>query len=172
MCIRDSQQPAGGAAPSGGFDELRDLGVPPTTLLFSSPYKGPTPNNHPRAKIITTRDLVALYKNEKNLLVIDTSGSNETLPDAFPLADAGSDGSVADQMQNAFDGWLHKKTGTAEEHNVPLVFVGASMNDRSSYNAALRAGTLGWPAYWYRGGIEAWVANGLPMVKVKSAQDK
>lgn len=166
------QQPAGGAAPSGGFDELRDLGVPPTTLLFSSPYKGPTPNNHPRAKIITTRDLVALYKNEKNLLVIDTSGSNETLPDAFPLADAGSDGSVADQMQNAFDGWLHKKTGTAEEHNVPLVFVGASMNDRSSYNAALRAGTLGWPAYWYRGGIEAWVANGLPMVKVKSAQDK
>lgn len=55
--------------------------------------------------------------------------------------------SVAGQMQNAFDGWLHKKTGAEKEHNVPLVFVGASMNDRSSYNAALRAGTLGWPAF-------------------------
>lgn len=167
------QQPSGGQpprAPAGGFDELQETGVPPTTLLFSAPYKGPTPASHPRAKVITTKDLVYLLKNEKNLLMIDTSGLRETVPDAYPLIDAGQDGSVTDQMQNAFDGWLHKKTGTEKEHNVPLVFIGGSMNDRSSYNAALRAGTLGWPVYWYRGGIEAWVANGLPTVQVKASQ--
>ncbi len=168
------QQPPAGqpqrAPGNGGFDELKDSGVPPTTLLFSAPYKGPTPNTHPRAKVITTKDVVALLTDEKNknFLVIDTSGLRETIPGAFPLSDAGSDGAITDQMQEAFDGWLHKKTGTEKEHNVPLIIMGAGMNDRSSYNAALRAGMMGWPVYWYRGGMEAWVANGLPTTAVKS----
>ena len=53
-----------------------------------------------------------------------------------------------------------KKTGGKRDQ--PIVFLGAGMNDRSSYNAALRAGTLSWTAYWYRGGVETWVAYGLP----------
>ncbi|WMD18083.1 DUF4344 domain-containing metallopeptidase [Achromobacter seleniivolatilans] len=155
--------------PAGAFDELKDFGVPPTSMLFSAPYKGPTPISHTRSKLITTPELVRLITNDKSILIIDTSGLNETLPIAYPLSDAGSDGSVADQLQTALDSWLQKKTGG--DRKVPIVFMGGGMNDRSSYNAALRAGSLGWSTYWYRGGIEAWVANGLPTAPVKSAKE-
>ena len=165
------QQPPAGqgmpAQPGGAFDELKDSGVPATSMLFSSPYKGPTPNRHARAEVVTTADLVKMINNEKNILIIDTSGLRDTLPIAFPLPDAGSDGSVADHLQSALDAWLQKNTGG--KRDAPIVFMGASMNDRSSYNAALRAGTLGWRAYWYRGGMEAWAANGLPTAEVKPA---
>ncbi|MNV67448.1 hypothetical protein D3C71_1602510 [compost metagenome] len=166
------QAPAGQGMPplpSGAFDELKDSGVPATNLLFSSPYKGPTPNKHTRAQVITTPDLVRLITNDKNILIVDTSGLRETLPIAYPLGDAGSDGSVTDQLQGALDAWLQKKTGG--DRKAPVVFLGGGMNDRSSYNAALRAGMLGWQTYWYRGGIEAWVANGLPTAAVKAAKD-
>ncbi|QYJ22830.1 hypothetical protein KYT87_06230 [Achromobacter sp. ES-001] len=170
---RQQQAPAGqgqgAAAPTGGFDELKDSGVPATTLLFSAPYKGPTPVQHYRAKVITTGDLVQLIKNNKNLIIVDSSGLRDTLPIAYPLADAGSDGSVKDSLQGPLDDWLMKKSGG--NRGVPIVLMGAGMNDRSSYNAALRVGTLGWDAYWYRGGLEAWVANGLPTSPVKPAQN-
>jgi rhodanese-related sulfurtransferase len=162
-------QGQGAAAPTGAFDELKDSGVPATTLLFTAPYKGPTPIQHYRAKVITTKELVPLITNNKNIVIVDTSGLRDTLPIAYPLADAGSDGSVKDHLQSALDDWLLKKAGG--NRGVPIVLMGASMNDRSSYNAALRVGTLGWDAYWYRGGMEAWVANGLPTVPVKPAQN-
>lgn len=152
-------QPGQGLPPSA-IDELKDFGVPPTTMLFAAPYKGPTPTQIYRAKVITTADLVSMLKNDKNLLIVDTSGLADTLPIAYSLTDAGSDGSVTDQLQSALDAWLLKKAGG--KRDAAVVFLGGSMNDRSSYNAALRAGTLGWPAYWYRGGVEAWVSNGLP----------
>ena len=135
------------------------MGVPPTTMLFTAPYKGPTPNKIYRAQIITTGDLVSLLK-DKNLILVDTSGLKDTLPIGYSLPDAGSDGSVTDGLQADLDAWLMKKTGGKRDQ--PIVFLGAGMNDRSSYNAALRAGTLGWTAYWYRGGVETWVAYGLP----------
>ncbi|KRC76175.1 hypothetical protein ASE30_06075 [Achromobacter sp. Root83] len=155
--------------PSGAFDELKDSGVPATNMLFSAPYKGPTPNKHTRAQVITTPELVRLITNDKSVLIVDTSGMRETLPIAYPLSDAGSDGSVTDQLQGALDSWLQKKTGG--DRKVPVVFLGGGMTDRSSYNAALRAGMLGWSTYWYRGGLEAWVANGLPTAAVKAAKD-
>jgi len=154
------QSAPGQGMPPSAIDELKDMGVPPTTMLFAAPYKGPTPNQIYRAQVITTADLVSMVKNDKNILIVDTSGLRDTVPIAFPLADAGSDGSVTDQLQASLDAWLLKKSGG--KRDVPVVFLGGSMNDRSSYNAALRAGTLGWPAYWYRGGVEAWAANGLP----------
>ena len=130
------------------------MGVPPTTMLFTAPYKGPTPNKIYRAQIITTGDLVSLLKKDKNLILVDTSGLKDTLPIGYSLPDAGSDGSVTDGLQADLDAWLMKKTGGKRDQ--PIVFLGAGMNDRSSYNAALRAGTLGWTAYWYRGGVETW----------------
>ena len=77
---------------------------------------------------------------------------------------------LAGAAPGALDAWLKKNTG--DRRDTPIVFMGAGMNDRSSYNAALRAGTLGWRAYWYRGGMEAWTANGLPTAPVKPAAGK
>ena len=161
---------SGGPAPaqttiSQRFDELEDLGVPPTVMLFPAPYKGATPNYIRKAKVIKTVDLVDMLKTGTDILLIDTGGLHETLPDAYSLADAGTDGSTTDRFQTALNEWLTDKT--KGRRDVALVFFGQNMRERTSFNAALRAGTLGWPTYWYRGGLEAWVANGLPTVTLK-----
>jgi rhodanese-related sulfurtransferase len=138
-----------------------DLGLPPTSLLFPAPYRGPTPSSHTKAEVVTTEGLAQLLNQGGRVLLIDTSGASNTLPQALAVPDAGRDGSVTDSFQQALSSWLQEQTGGNGQ--VPIVFFGASMQDRSSYNGALRAGQLGWHVYWYRGGIEAWVANGLPL---------
>ncbi len=154
----------GGASPAPAqpvSNELADLGVPPTSLLFPAPYRGPTPNSHTKAEVVTTEGLAQLLNQGGRVLLIDTSGASNTLPQALAVPDAGRDGSVTDSFQQALSSWLQEQTGGNGQ--VPIVFFGAGMQDRSSYNGALRAGQLGWKVYWYRGGIEAWVANGLPL---------
>lgn len=143
------------------INELVDLGIPPTPVLFPAPYNGPTPVSNPRAQVITTGDLAGLLKGG-GVLLIDTRGAGETLPDALVASDAGQDGSVTDGFQDVFGGWLREQTRGNDQ--MALVFFGTGMNDRSAYNAALRAGSLGYArVYWYRGGIEAWAANGQPL---------
>lgn len=148
-------------APSGAMDELADLGVPATSLLFPFPYSGPTPNTHTKARILTTADLAKALNEGTRMLLYDTSGQAQSIPGAMAVPDAGRDGSVTDGFQASLNGWLQQQTGG--DTSLPVVFFGAGLQDRSSYNAALRAGVLGWNAYWYRGGTEAWAANGLPL---------
>lgn len=163
------QQPTNASAPASGgaagavVDELRDDGVAASMVLFQSPYTGPTPNKHARATIITTVEVAKIIANGRKTLFVDTSGLQETMQNAFSLPDAGRDGSVTDSLQEALDEWLNEKAGG--DRSVGVVFFGKGMNDRSSYNAALRSATLGWTTFWYRGGLEAWTGNGLPVSK-------
>jgi hypothetical protein len=153
------------AAPSGGanaIDELADLGVPITSVLFPAPYKGPTPVNSTKAQVMTTAELTDALNKGTQMLLIDTSGQAETIPGAVTVVDAGKDGSLTDRFQSAVNDWL--KQETASDAKMPIVFFGKGLQDRSSYNGALRAGALGWNAFWYRGGAEAWQSNGLPLV--------
>ncbi len=146
---------------AGALNELADYGVPATSVLFPAPYRGPTPAAHMRADVLTTPAIVDLLTGNDNWLLVDTSGGTATLPGAFAVVDAGRDGSLTDRFQGLIEDWLTEETGG--DKSVPIIFFGAGMQDRSSYNAALRAGMAGWKAYWYRGGIEAWRSNGLPM---------
>lgn len=157
----DSQ--ASATANTSGLNELADYGVPATNVLFPAPYRGPTPAAHTRAETLTTEGMVQIVTGGDNWLLVDTSGGAETLPGAFAVADAGRDGSLTDSFQGLVEDWLTDET--KGDKSVPVIFFGSGMQDRSAYNAALRAGTLGWNAYWYRGGIEAWKANGLPMAE-------
>lgn len=143
-------------------DEEVDFGIPGTNVLFPSPYAGPTPRTHPRAKVLTTADLAKMFGDSTPMLLIDTSGKMDTIPGAYTVVDAGKDGSVTDSFQKIVDSWLTEET--TNDKSLPVVFFGKSLQDRSAYNAALRAGLLGWNAQWYRGGAEAWQANGLPLV--------
>lgn len=160
-----SSASSGGNTTSGSaaIDELRDDGIAASMVLFQAPYTGPTPNKHARATIVTTVDVAKIIANGRKTLFIDTSGLPETLQNAYSLTDAGRDGSVTDGLQEALDEWLNEKA--SGDRSVGLVFFGKGMRDRSSYNAALRAATLGWTTFWYRGGLEAWTANGLPVSK-------
>jgi hypothetical protein len=165
---KQSNSAAGADIPANAafdaMDELKDAGVPPTSLLFPAPYRGPTPNSHTRATIVTTATVVGALKDEPKLVLIDTSGQNQSLPGAMAVTDAGRDGSITDSFQSAVSQFLKDKT--QGDTSVPIIFFGAGPEDRSSYNAALRAGTLGYKVFWYRGGIEAWTANDLPLKPV------
>lgn len=152
---------SGAAASVSAIDEAVDLGVPVTTVLFPAPYKGPTPAGHAKARLITTEELAAMLNKGGAPLLVDTSGTAQSIPGAVSVADAGKDGSLTDRFQSVVDSWLNDVTGGKRQTSV--VFFGEGLNDRSSYNAALRAAALGWDAAWYRGGIEAWVSNGLPL---------
>ena len=168
-----SPKPAGLDVPANSsfdaMDELKDAGVPPTILLFTAPYRGPTPNSHPRATIVSTAAVVDALKGEPKLILIDTSGKGQTLPGAIVVDDAGRDGSVTDSFQGAMSQFL--KDATSDDTSTPIIVFGAGPEDRSSYNAALRAGTLGFKVYWYRGGVEAWAANGLPLKPVGASSE-
>lgn len=95
----------------GAFDELEDYGVPPTSILFPAPYKGPTPTAIPRAQIITTEDLAGILNDGGPVLMIDTRGVGDTIPNAMVVPDAGSDGSITDGFQDALANWLQEQTG-------------------------------------------------------------
>lgn len=150
---------------STAADELADLGVPATSVLFPAPYNGPTPASSTKAQILTTEDLAAALNEGTQMLLVDTSGMAETIPGALSVVDAGKDGSLTDSFQSAVDDWL--KQETANDTKMPVVFFGKGLQDRSSYNGALRAGALGWNAFWYRGGIAAWQSNGLPLAAIE-----
>jgi hypothetical protein len=156
------------APTASGIDELADLGIPVMSVLFPPPYQGSTPVAHARAELLTTTQLLALLNAGSPLLLIDTSGSAQTIAGALPVEDIGKDGSITDSFQLAVNDWLNETTGG--DQSLPIVLFGAGLQDRSSYNAALRAGALGWKALWYRGGLEAWRANGLPLVDLDAPQ--
>ena len=152
-------------APSGNFDEAQDFGVPPTMVLFPAPYNGPTPVANMRATGLTTAELVELLRKDEKILLIDTSRGSATIPGAAQIPDAGRDGSLTDSFQPLMIEFLLGQTEGSS--TMPIVFFGQGLNDRSSYNAALRAGAGKLNAYWYRGGIEAWLGNGLTLEDVQ-----
>lgn len=160
------QQPA---QPGGGANldqlmavERRDFGVPPTRELHAGAMHAPTPNSIPGAQLITTKGLVALVQGKQvPFYVFDVLGGPETLPGAIPAVWMAQPGSFNDQVQQQFAQFMQQ--GTQGRNDTVLVFYCLSNECWMSYNAALRAINAGYTnVLWYRGGIEAWKAAGLP----------
>jgi hypothetical protein len=171
--VASNEATSGGAVPfasstpavaAGAFDELEDFGIPTTWSLFSAPYNGPTPVSNPAATIVTTEQLAQILQDQQaSYMLVDTRGQGPTLPNALIEKEAARDGSLTDGFQDIVAEWLAGQTaGNGEMY---LIFFGSGPADRSAYNAALRAGSIGqYPnVLWYRGGEEAWAANGLPL---------
>jgi rhodanese-related sulfurtransferase len=152
------------AQSSASADETADFGVPATLVLFPAPYKGPTPTRIQNASVVATAELASVLKSTDGIILIDTSKSAQTIPGASQVSEVGRDGSLADPLQDQIAEFLDSVTKGDKKR--PIVFFGTGVNDRSSYNAALRAGTAGYKAFWYRGGTQAWVAAGLPLSPV------
>lgn len=160
------------AAPAQGNDALmrlvqserQDMGVPPTAQLKSGGMHGPTPNQLPGGRLITTPELVQLLQNPgSGALVFDVLGGPQMLPNAIPVVPASQGGSFDDQVQREFGQYLQQVTQGRKDR--PMVFYCQSSQCWMSYNAALRAANLGYSnVLWYRGGIEAWQQAGGPLV--------
>lgn len=143
--------------------ERQDMGVPPTAQLKSGGLHGPTPNQLPGGKLVTTPELVQLLQNPNSgTLVFDVLGGPQMLPNAIPVVPASQGGSFSDQVQQEFGQYLQQVTQGRKDR--PMVFYCQSNQCWMSYNAALRAVNLGYSqVLWYRGGIEAWQQAGGPL---------
>lgn len=168
--VQPGPRPAGpgAAGPTGRTnfaDELADFGVAPKPSLESN-VGSPTPTSIPGGQVITTGGLSGALKRGIPLLLIDALNDggrgHPTLPNARKLPFAGEAGSFNDQTQQALAAVLGQFTGNRRD--VPLVFFCLSAQCWESYNASLRAINLGFTnVLWYRGGLMAWQAAGLPV---------
>ena len=87
------------------------------------------------------------------------------VPGAFALLGAGlsfDDAAKEVKLHQRFEGLLR---AAAPDLSQPLVFYGGDRGGWLSANGALRAVQVGFTrVYWYRGGLPAWTAAGLPTV--------
>ncbi len=150
----------------GYADENRDWGIAPTKRLRQPPYHAPTPLTIPGAQVVQTRELQAMLAGASPPVLIDvlSEGGHVTLPGAVWIAGAGRGTNFMDPVQSVLAQLLDKLSGGDKARG--LVFICASSQCWLSYNAALRAVAAGYDrVYWYRGGIEAWGAAGLPTAR-------
>lgn len=144
-------------------DEKRDFGVPPSAELRLADHASPTPLTIPGARVIATAELRVRLEEplDARPLLFDVLGEDQhaTIPGAIWLPGAGRGTSFDDDVQAKLAKLL--EFATRGERARPLVFFCSSPECWLSYNAALRAVRLGYAdVRWYRGGLEAWRANG------------
>lgn len=162
---------AGAQAPAAVGDdayanESHDWGIAPTSRLRPPPHHGPTPLQIPGAQVVQTRQLQAMLAGPMKPLLIDvlSEQGHVTLAGALWLSGAGLGTNFMDPVQSVLTELLGKLT--LGDKTRPVVFFCASARCWLSYNAALRAVAAGYSSvYWYRGGIEAWEAAGLPTAR-------
>ena len=157
-------QSAAGA--SGYADEARDWGVAPTNRLRQQPYHGPTPLTIPGAQVVQTRELQSMLASAVPPVLLDVlaDAGHVTLTGTVWISGAGRGTNFFDPVQSVLVQLLAKLTHGDRAR--ALVFFCASPQCWLSYNAALRAVAAGYDkVYWYRGGIEAWTAAGLPTAR-------
>src|SRR5258706_929988 len=149
-------------------DEDVDYGVAPVATLRTADLSAPTPREVPGAKTIRTGALRESLQTEPQPLLFDVLGGDvhESLPGAIWLPGAGRGLSFTDSVQARLAQTL--KAMTKGDRKRPLVFFCQGPQCWLSYNAALRAVALRYQTgYWYRGGIEAWLAAGGDLVALK-----
>jgi PQQ-dependent catabolism-associated CXXCW motif protein len=151
------------AGEHGYADEDHDWGVAPTNRLRQQPYHGPTPLQIPGAQVVQTRELQVMLAGPDSPILIDvlSEQGHVTLPGALWLSGAGRGANFVDPVQLTLTQLLGQITRGDKAR--AIVFFCAGSQCWLSYNAALRAVAAGYgKVYWYRGGVEAWMAAGLP----------
>jgi PQQ-dependent catabolism-associated CXXCW motif protein len=152
-----------GAQENTGFaDEERDWGVAVPPGLRAANYHGNTPTTLPGARVPKTLELKAMLESEPRPFLVDVlSGpAHRTLPGALWLHNGGLGDFNAAEEKRYLD-MLALLSGNDKDRH--LVFFCSGVRCWLSYNAAWRAVQAGYRnVYWYRGGIDAWLAAGLP----------
>jgi len=150
-------------------NELQDFGVPAPAQLYSGNFHAPTPTSIPGGRVITTTQLKSMVMQgqygQSNTLIFDVLDGYQVLPGAIPASQGAAPGNFNDNTQQRMGYFLNQVTGGNK--NVNMVYYCQNINCWMSYNAALRAINLGYRnVYWYRGGIDAWMQQGLTVQTV------
>jgi PQQ-dependent catabolism-associated CXXCW motif protein len=147
-------------------DEFTDFGLAPQNTLQTL-LATPTPISIPDGRVVATdmlaRDILKTLKTRHGFILIDALGDRHpTIPGAYRIPYAGMLGSFDDQTQSQL--WNQLRVLTNGRPGTPLIFFCESSKCWESYNAALRAMRMSFSnVFWYRGGLYAWRAAGLPL---------
>lgn len=146
-------------------EEAADFGVVSDGDLHHSLY-GLTPMTTPGAMTIRTAELERLLAERKPIVLDPLLYSwGRSIPGAVGLKNVGIGNSLSDTMQDRLRRKMRELT--SGDLTMPIVAVGWNSERFDGRNLALRLAALGYTnVYWYRGGREAWEANGLPETAV------
>ena len=152
-------------------NEDRDGGVAPTLTRHEGSPHGATPRSHPRAKTITTRQLIDLYRAPKPpalINVLEWTEGSYALPGTSWIHGMGR----SDLSRAEITELRRLLAQVAPDTASPLVIYCLSWECWMSYNAVLTASEIGYTnVYWYRGGTTAWAQAKLPVVRTKLLKD-
>ena len=133
-------------------------------ILHLADTDTPTPLTIAGIQTYTTQELVQAMKSSEPPVIVDVSGGAMTLPGAQPLINGGKitmDTGLEAAYEDRFSGLLW---AIAQNPAKPVVFFGKDRGSWHAVFAAVRAKKLGHvQSGWYRGGIESWLAAGLPL---------
>jgi PQQ-dependent catabolism-associated CXXCW motif protein len=142
-------------------DELTDFGVPPQSEMKED-VGNPTPTSIPGGHVITTLEVAQTRGMQVLLLDVLYGAPHQEIPGAVWLPGAGRAGTYNDDVQRTL--WQVASQASHMNPDYPIVVFCLGSRCWESYNAALRLINLGFKTVlWYRGGLEAWEAAGLPM---------
>lgn len=155
--------------------ELEDFNISPKRDFYYEYWQLATPLSIPGGHVIITSEVQKMLYDKTTPIkpiLIDVRSNNKeliTAKDAFWLNGLGyayrssiEDNTINSRMIRDLE------ILTQSDKNRMLIFMCANPICVLSYNASLRAIKLGYKkVYWYRGGIEAWVMAGLPLVLQK-----
>jgi PQQ-dependent catabolism-associated CXXCW motif protein len=165
--------PAAIPAPAQTFygGEDQNSNIPPQTNIRPSDHHAPTPTSIPGGRVVTTASLAGVWQSASKPVLINllTGKSVRAIPGSVWLSGGGLGNSFEDGWQPRLAQHLAALTGGNKA--APIVFYCLSSECWLSYNATLRALRLGYTnAMWYRGGITAWGAAGLPVTTIDRDQ--
>jgi rhodanese-related sulfurtransferase len=148
-------------------NELRDFqgDTNVSRYKFGNDYTGITPKSLEGIQGINTQELVTLLRERKPAKIVDVGWVGKMLPGSLNFINAGlafSDEKFEAAFDERFKNMLQI---AADNRDTPIIFYGPGANSWLAVNAALRAKRAGYKnVIWYRGGLEAWVTAGLPLI--------
>lgn len=145
-------------------DERHEKKETRMSSLRTDDFSGPTPEDIPGVREVGTRTLLDLMRGAEGVALIDVGCVNTTVPGAkcilgagFAFKDPGRDEAHEKLLLGLLDALV-------PDRRAPIVFFSVSSNSWLAANAAFRAAKADRNVIWYRGGLNAWKAAGLPMV--------
>ena len=169
----EQQREFDGLARSGlrdHVDEDVDPGLPITAGVQANPLNAATPRGAPGVSVIRTSELAAFFdrqsdgRDEQPLLL--STMCSDCLDIVFPgsirVPQSLRHEPVTDEQRGALKAWLDRLLdGNPMRRLITISWNAERWHGR---NLALELVALGYPnVSWYRGGLEAWDAAGLPV---------
>jgi PQQ-dependent catabolism-associated CXXCW motif protein len=152
-------------------NEMQDYAVAPgSSTIRTDNFEAPTPTKIVGAETISTPVLRNMMASSSPPVLVDVLGGKPTtsLPGAVWWPWAGLGSSLRDDTETRLAVALAK--ATAGDRKKAVVFFCLSKTCWLSYNAAVRAVSVGYTnVYWYRGGRNAWTAAGLPLTPITAS---